>query len=243
MRWVYDICVSDCRALPPFSGRRSIRRARNLLRFAGRAAGFRATDSRWIDEALRQLAASDALAQTCVASVDGELHVYRGEIHLVAPAAGIPDAPLRWSGQRELSWAGGRLRFVTVRGAGIGVRNLAGAEVCVAARCGGERLQPEARRPRHCVRKLLQDKNQRIFVNRPFSRTDESELNQKAIERALNDFIQLDLKADTASLAQTMSDIVGKIIELSLKKANTGMFYNFRRIVENAVDANDKPPF
>ena len=157
MRWVYDICVSDCRALPPFSGRRSIRRARNLLRFAGRAAGFRATDSRWIDEALRQIAASDALAQTCVASVDGELHVYRGEIHLVAPAAGIPDAPLRWSGQRELSWAGGRLRFVTVRGAGIGVRNLAGAEVCVAARCGGERLQPEARRPRHCVRKLLQD--------------------------------------------------------------------------------------
>lgn len=86
-------------------------------------------------------------------------------------------------------------------------------------------------------------KNQRIFVNRPFSRTDESEQNQKAIERALNDFIQLDLKADTASLAQTMSDIVGKIIELSLKKANTGMFYNFRRIVENAVDANDKPPF
>ncbi len=106
---------------------------------------------------MRQIAASDALAQTCVASVDGELHVYRGEIHLVAPAAGIPDAPLRWSGQRELSWAGGRLRFVTVRGAGIGVRNLAGAEVCVAARCGGERLQPEARRPRHCVRKLLQD--------------------------------------------------------------------------------------
>lgn len=96
-------------------------------------------------------------------------------------------------------------------------------------------------------------KNRRIFVNRAFSRTDESEQNQKAIERVLNDFIQLDLKADSASLKQTMSDIVGKTIELSLKKANTGMFYNFRRIVEGAVDAppssgaaksgNDEQPF
>lgn len=93
-------------------------------------------------------------------------------------------------------------------------------------------------------------KNRRIFVNRAFSKTDESEQNVKAIERALNDFIQLDLKADSTSLKQTMIDVTGKTIEISLKKANTGMFYNFRRIVDGAVDApkpqtdpNDAPPF
>jgi tRNA(Ile)-lysidine synthase len=131
-------------------------RARNLLRFVWLAAGFRAPDTRWIDEALRQLASAAAPVQICVSTVDGALHVYRGEIH-VAAHAGVPDVPRRWSGESELPWAGGRLRFVGVRGAGLARRALLAGEVRIAARQGGERLQPDARRPRRSLRNLLQE--------------------------------------------------------------------------------------
>lgn len=77
-----------------------------------------------------------------------------------------------------------------------------------------------------------EQKNNHIFVNRAFSKTDASEENLKAIQRALNDFIDLGLKADTASLAGTMRDIVGKNIEIKLAPGNSGQFKNFKRIVE-----------
>ena len=136
-------------------------RARNLLRFVWLAAGLRAPDRRWIAEALRQLANTDALAEICVATRDGELRVYRGEIHIVAATttrgAEAPAVALRWSGEDELPWAGGRLRFVGARGTGIARRCLAGSEVMIGARQGGERLQPDVRRPRRSLRNLLQE--------------------------------------------------------------------------------------
>ena len=130
-------------------------RARNLLRFVWLAAGFRAPDARWIDEALRQLASADSLAETCVATVDGELHVYRGELHIVGHT---PDSTvLRWSGEPQLAWAGGRVEFAAAMGAGIDRRLLQDDEVTLRPRLGGERLQPDARRPRRSLRKLFQD--------------------------------------------------------------------------------------
>ncbi len=131
-------------------------RARNLLRYLWLAAGFRAPDTRWIDEALRQLASADAHAEICVDTVDGALHVYRGEIY-VAARAGAPEAPRRWSGESEVAWSGGRLRFCDVRGTGIGRGFLTESEVWLRARQGGERLRPDARRPRRRLRNLLQE--------------------------------------------------------------------------------------
>ena len=130
-------------------------RARNLLRFIWLAAGFRAPDTRWIDEALRQLASADSLAETCVATADGELHVYRGELHIVGHT---PDSSvLRWSGEPQLPWAGGRVVFTAATGSGIDRRLLQDGEVILRARQGGERLQPDAKRPRRSLRKLFQD--------------------------------------------------------------------------------------
>ena len=132
-------------------------RARNLLRHAWTAAGFQAPDTRWIDEALKQLATADALSELRVATTEAALHVYRGELYLVRLSDGPPAEPLSWSGQDVLPWAGGRVRFRVAIGHGIGRGLLDGAEVVLKARQGGERLQADARRPRRSLRNLLQE--------------------------------------------------------------------------------------
>ena len=81
-----------------------------------------------------------------------------------------------------------------------------------------------------------EQKNRHIWVYRPFSK-ETTEENQKAIGRALDDFKQLDLKADSSSIRQTMIDIVGKLIEIKLTPDKSGGQYrNFRRIVEGKSD-------
>lgn len=131
-------------------------RARNLLRFAWIGAGFRAPDTRWIEEARRQLATSDAHAETCLATSDGELHVYRGELHIVGHLPSPPE-DLPWAGETELPWAAGRVRFMPVTGSGIRRSMLAAGDVVLKSRQGGERLRPDAKRPRRALRKLLQE--------------------------------------------------------------------------------------
>ena len=131
-------------------------RARNLLRFAWIGAGFRAPDTRWIEEARRQLATSDAQSETCLATCDGELHVYRGELHIVGHAPSPPET-LLWSGESELPWAAGRVRLMPASGSGIRRAALAAGGVMLKSRQGGERLRPDAKRPRRALRKLLQE--------------------------------------------------------------------------------------
>ena len=132
-------------------------RARNLLRFAWGAAGFRAPDARWIDEALRQLAGADALSEICLATADGALHVYRDELYLLAHAAEQSVQAVPWAGEAELSWAGGYVRFMPVLGGGLRRSALEAGGVELCARQGGERLQLHPRRPRRSLRKLLQE--------------------------------------------------------------------------------------
>lgn len=77
-----------------------------------------------------------------------------------------------------------------------------------------------------------EQKNNHIFVNRSFSKTDASEENIKAINRALDDFKILGLPCEAEVLGNSMKSIVGKNIEISLKNGNSGQFKNFKRVVE-----------
>lgn len=77
-----------------------------------------------------------------------------------------------------------------------------------------------------------EQKNNHIAVYRSFSKTDPSEANVNAINRALNDFKILGLPCEAEILGQTMQKIVGKKIEISLKNGTSGQFKNFKRIVE-----------
>ena len=160
-----DLAAIDRAALETSEGRIALdrfnalpcARARNLLRCAWVTAGFRAPDARWIDEALRQLANAASASEICVATPEGELHVYRGELYIVARRMPMPEATLAWSGEPELPWAGGRVRFVPSIGTGVQRDRLAGAAVRLECRHGGERLQPDPRRPRRTLRNLLQE--------------------------------------------------------------------------------------
>jgi len=64
---------------------------------------------------------------------------------------------LAWRGEPELAWGADRLSFVATVGAGISRRLLGGDAVCLRTRMGGEELQPDPRRPRRALRKLLQE--------------------------------------------------------------------------------------
>jgi tRNA(Ile)-lysidine synthase len=132
-------------------------RARNFLRFEWLAAGFRAPDTRWIDEALRQLANTSSAAETCIATAEGELHVYRGELHVLQRRPLVPTEPVKWTGEHKLPWAAGQVCFVPTVGRGIGRDLLADSALRLDRRRGGERLQPDPRRPRRTLRNLLQE--------------------------------------------------------------------------------------
>lgn len=135
----------------------SVARARNLLRHELQRAGSLAPDTRWIDEALRQLRCTRPEAEICVSVGGHRLHTYRGEIHIVEARPALPDRPLLWRGEAVLPWAGGILHFSPGSGAGLSRERLAGGELRICARAGGERMQPDPRRPRRTLRNLLQE--------------------------------------------------------------------------------------
>lgn len=160
-----ELAAIDRDAVSADSGRIAVKafhrlspaRARNLLRYALRRAGFRAPEARWLDEAMKQLASAGASSEICLATPDGELRVYRGEIHVLLPLEPPPAEPLPWSGQAVLPWAGGRLRFTAGTGRGLRADALAAMQVLITPRRGGERLRPDAHRPRRALRNLLQE--------------------------------------------------------------------------------------
>lgn len=137
-------------ALPPA-------RARNLLRSELAAAGWRAPEARWLDEALRQIATTGSDSQTCIATPDGEVHVYRRELYVCDRPPPLPVAAISWLGEARLAWGDRWVSFVPIVGAGVSRRLLAGTRVCLRRRQGGERLQVDARRPRRTLANLLQE--------------------------------------------------------------------------------------
>lgn len=160
-----ELAVIDRAALATSNGRLGLAgfnalpaaRARNLLRHEWLEAGFRAPDTRWIDEARHQLSTADALSETCLKTPEGELHVYRGELYVVRLRVCSADSLIDWSGEDELPWAGGRVRFVPVIGSGILRALLLDGGVRIRPRQGGERLQTHPARPRRSLRNLLQE--------------------------------------------------------------------------------------
>jgi tRNA(Ile)-lysidine synthase len=75
------------------------------------------------------------------------------------PIAARAFRPVTWHGQRKLALPelGGELRFRRARGAGIDHRYVTEGNLAVRLRSGGERLQPDARRPRRTLKNLFQE--------------------------------------------------------------------------------------
>jgi tRNA(Ile)-lysidine synthase len=128
--------------------------ARALLREFLAAQGLRAPSEAKLVEMLKQLTARGA--RTLVEHEGMRLRVYRGRLSVAPAAPEAPFAPLRWQGERRLAIPalGGELRFRRSRGRGIDAKH---KSLLVRLRAGGERLQPDARRPRRTLKNLFQE--------------------------------------------------------------------------------------
>jgi len=132
-------------------------RAERALRAFLARQGLRAPSEAKLVEMLKQLTARGA--RTRIRHDGKELRVYRGSVE-VAPALAPPAfTPLDWHGEPRLPIAAlaGELRFRRARGAGIAAALVEGRTFRVRLRGGGERLQPDPRRPRRSLKNLFQE--------------------------------------------------------------------------------------
>lgn len=80
------------------------------------------------------------------------------------------------------------------------------------------------------------DKGKLFGIHRKFSRTDESEENKKNVKRMLNDFKYLGLPCSSGAIKDSMTSIIGKIIDFKVVEGKLGGFFvNFSRIVEPSI--------
>jgi tRNA(Ile)-lysidine synthase len=135
-------------------------RAKNLLRHFLAGHGVVMPNAERLEEALRQSLTAKDDARVCIDMGDFELRSFAGALHVVAKIPG-PDAKFfrPWRGELELSLPelGGALSMTKGRGTGISLARLQAKPVSVRVRGGGERLQPDCRRPRRSLKNLLQE--------------------------------------------------------------------------------------
>lgn len=134
--------------------------ARVLLREYFAAHGLRPPATGRLAEMVRQLTGAAAGARIQFLHDGAVLRVYRGELRVERferTPAGFE--PVSWIGQRRIALPalGGELEFERVRGEGVAVAKLKGQAVQLRLRRGGERLQPDARRPRRTLKNLFQE--------------------------------------------------------------------------------------
>lgn len=130
-------------------------RARNLMRHVLKRANLLLPDSARLHEIVRQIcdAAPDSQVRF---DLDGrQLHRFRGEVWIVRPLD--PGGEMEWHGEAALRWGGATVRFTPAQGAGISSAKLSRSKTVLVPRRGGERLQPDCRRPRRPLKKLLQE--------------------------------------------------------------------------------------
>src|SRR3954462_833262 len=127
-----------------------------LLRKFLLAKGLRAPSEAKLVEMLRQLGSNGARTRL---QHDGvAFRVYRDRI---VPDASPPAdfAPVRWRGEPRLAipGLGGEIRFRKRHGKGIAFDSSGKNPFWVRMRKGGERLQPDAKRPRRTLKNLFQE--------------------------------------------------------------------------------------
>jgi tRNA(Ile)-lysidine synthase len=135
-------------------------RARNAVRFFLAAHGVAMPNEARLVECVRQIQGPRA-SRIAINLGTHDLRGFSGELRVVAKAGAAPAADFcrAWQGQSRLSLPelGATLIMKKCRGSGISLEKLAGGPVTVRLRAGGERLRPDARRPRRSLKNLLQE--------------------------------------------------------------------------------------
>lgn len=135
-------------------------RARNLLRYFFSTHGIAMPAADRLDEALRQAVTAKQDARVLVELGGARLRRFAGRLYVVREAGPPPALRARpWHGERKVALLelGGVLLLPRGQGAGISLARLRGRPVTIDVRHGGERLQPDCRRPRRSLKNLLQE--------------------------------------------------------------------------------------
>ena len=129
----------------------------DLLREFLAAQGLRAPSEAKLIEMLKQLTAKGS--RTLLEHDGARLRTYRGEVLVTRAQAAKKFTPVHWRGEPrlELPALGGEMRFKRARGKGIAFDSSAEIPLTLRLRRGGERLQPDARRPRRTLKNLFQE--------------------------------------------------------------------------------------
>jgi tRNA(Ile)-lysidine synthase len=137
-------------------------RAANLLRAWIAGHGLIAPSTLELQQILRQLLRAKRDAQISIRIGDYQLRRFQQRAYLFQMPSAMPadDFQKAWRGQ--LNWAlpelGGRFCFERCEGEGIAARYLENpAGLSVRLRRGGEKIRPDAGRPRRELKKLLQE--------------------------------------------------------------------------------------
>lgn len=146
------LAVEALRRLPPA-------RARNLLRFFLARHALAMPGAERLNEALRQALTARRDARVAVDLGEAVLMRHAGRLYVVRGGAVPAHYERRWRGEREIALPelGGTLLMERARGQGVSLARLRGRPVVIRVRRGGERLQPDCRRPRRSLKKLLQE--------------------------------------------------------------------------------------
>ena len=135
-------------------------RARNLLRYFLAVYGISMPGTERLEEALRQALHARQDARVRVDLGGFELHRFLGRLHVAPRLPAVrKEYTRRWRGERTLALPdlGGVLAMTRSRGQGVSLERLRGGAVTIRVRRGGERLQPDCRRPRRSLKNLLQE--------------------------------------------------------------------------------------
>lgn len=135
-------------------------RARNLLRHYLKQHGIPAPSAIRLEDMLRQLQSARQDAHIKIPLGTFELRRFLGQAWVV-PAAPPPESNFcqPWQGENALPLPqlGGILKFCPVHGQGISLARLRRENITVRVRQGGERLQPDCKRPRRSLKNLFQE--------------------------------------------------------------------------------------
>lgn len=145
---------SLARAARHFSSARLDERA--LLREFLASKGLRAPSEARLAEMLKQIGSGSS--RMALEHDGAVLRRHKGAVLVGKPAAAGAFKPMSWNGASRLKLPelGGELRFRRVLGKGIDLARAA-AGLTVRLRAGGERLQPDPKRPRRTLKNLFQE--------------------------------------------------------------------------------------
>jgi tRNA(Ile)-lysidine synthase len=135
-------------------------RAANLLRWYLVREGLPHPPRDQLEELLRQLGSARADAHPAMQLAGARLYRHRGLLK-IAPRALQAVRPWRvvWHGEPDLALPQGlgRLHFERVAGSGLSAQRLAGLQLSVRSRVGGERIRLDVNRPTRTLKNLLRE--------------------------------------------------------------------------------------